>query len=136
MEQQGIRLHARYPRILAAYGAWMGAGAVLLLLGSKQWLLGFILSGLTVGMVVFGIRGSKMSEKIYRRSDLLLQWLILVPPVGFVALFILLLGRFITPLLGYLIGYFLVLLVIAVLAGRELLRGKPADKPPTRLAEL
>ena len=127
MEEQGIRLHKRYPQILAAFGAWIGIGAALLLFGTEQWIFGIILSGLTVALIVIGIRGSRMSERIYRRSELLMQWLFLVFPVGFVALLILLLGRFITPLLGYLIGYFLVLLAIAVVAGRELLSGESAN---------
>ena len=126
MEQHGIRLNERYPRIVAAFGAWIGIGAALLLFGTEQWLLGFILSGLTVVIIVVGIRRSRMSERVYRRSELFIQWLFLILPVGFVAILILLLGRFITPLLGYLIGYFLVLLVIAVFAGRELLSGHPA----------
>lgn len=125
MEDKGVRLNERYPRILAVFGAWMGGGATVVLLGSGQWLLGTILSGLTAVAIVVGIRGSRMSERVYRPWDLRLQWLTLIIPVGFVGILILLLGRFITPMLGYLIGYFLVLLVIAIFAGRELLHGEP-----------
>ena len=111
--------------MLAAFGAWIGIGASALLLVSEQWFLGIVLSGLTAGIVAIGIRGSRMSERIYQKWDLRLQWLILIMPVVFVALAIALLGRFIAPIVGYFIAYFLVLLLLAVFAGRELLRGEP-----------
>ncbi len=127
MKDQGVRLSERYTRLLAAFGAWLGMGAALLLLGSGQWVLGIILSALTAVLIVVGIRGSRMSEKTFMRRDLRLQWLTLAIPVGFIGLLILLLARFFTPLVGYAIGYFLVLLVIAALAGRELLSAEPAN---------
>jgi len=127
MKDQGVRLSERYTRLLAAFGVWLGMGAALLLLGSGQWVLGIILSALTAVLIVVGIRGSRMSEKTFMRRDLRLQGLTLAIPVGFIGLLILLLGRFFTPLVGYAIGYYLVLLVIAALAGRELLSAEPAN---------
>lgn len=128
MDEQRFHLTERYPRLLAAFGAWIGVGAALLLLGSEQTILGIVLSILTAGIIVVGFRGSRMSERTYRRLDLRLQWISLILPVGFVGLLILMLGRFIVPLLGYLIGYFLVLLMLAVFAGRELLRVEPVSQ--------
>ena len=127
MKDQGVRLSERYTRLLAAFGVWLGLGAALLLLGSGQWILGIILSALTAVLIVVGIRGSRMSEKTFTRRDLRLQWFTLAIPVGFIGLSILLLGRFFAPLVGYAIGYYLVLLVIAAFAGRELLSAKPAS---------
>ena len=126
MEEQGIRISDRYPRLLSVYGAWIGAGVVFALIASEQWILGIILSGLTMVIVAVGIRGSRKSERIYQRWELRLQWLFLILPVGFIGILILLLGRYIAPLLGYLIGYYLVLVILGILTARELFQAEPA----------
>ena len=43
MEKQGLRVSARYPRLLASFGAWVAFGAAFLLFASDQTLFGGIL---------------------------------------------------------------------------------------------
>lgn len=128
MERQGVRLNERYPRILGAFGAWLGLGASILLFAADQWIFGaFLMLGAAVSAVV-AIRGSRMSEKVFTKADMFVQWILLVIPVGFVLVLLLVVGRFFFPVAGYFAGYALVLVIIAVLAGRELRRGVPSNQ--------
>lgn len=128
MEKQGVRLHERYPRILGAFGAWLGLGASILLFATEHWILGaFLMLGAAISAVV-AIRGSRMSEKVFTQADMFVQWILLLMPVGFVLAMLLVLGRFFFPIVGYFAGYALILIVIAVLAGRELRRGVPSNQ--------
>ena len=124
MEKHGLRVSARYPRMLAAFGAWAAFGAAFLLIATDQAVFGGILVVGGLAAIVLAIEGSRMRERVYTRLDMLAQWAILILPFGFVILLLVLTVMFYRPYLGYLLFYLAGLLVPAALAARELRRGE------------
>lgn len=124
MEKRGLRVRARYPRILATFGAWVAFGAAFLLIATDQTVFGGILVVGGLAAIVLAIEGSRMKERVYTRFDLLTQWVILTLPFAFVILLLVLIGLFFRPYLGYILFYLAGLVVLAALAARELRRGE------------
>ena len=124
MEKQGLRVSARYSKILAIFSAWVAFGAAAALTTSKQtFLVGFLI---VVGSVaiVLAVDGRRMLERVHTRLDLVLQAIMLGLPIAFIVLLILILGgSLLRPFLGYIIAYLAGLAVLAALAVRELRRG-------------
>ena len=128
MEATRYRLSDNYPRILAGFGAWAGSGIALMLLASGQYLLGGILVLLTVAMLVLAIRGGRSSERAYKGAEIVIQWIILAIPIVLAFLLLILAIMFFRPFSIYAALYFVVLVILAALAGRELRRRVPADQ--------
>jgi len=128
MEATRYQLSENYPRMLAGFGAWAGAGIALMLLAAGQYLLGGVLVLLTVAMLVLAIRGGRNSERAYTRVEIVIQWIMLAIPIVLAGLLLILAIMFFRPFLIYAALYLVVLVILAAFAGRELRRRAPADQ--------
>lgn len=128
MEKQGLRVSARYSKILAIFSAWVAFGAAAGLTTSKHTFLGGFLIVVGLVAVVLAVDGRRMPERVHTKLDLVLQAIILGLPIAFMILLILVLGgSLLRPFLGYIITYLAGLVVLAALAARELRRGVRVD---------
>ncbi len=124
MEKQGLRLSARYPKYLAAFGAWSAFGMGLAFTAIQSWFWAAILIIGGALAIALAVEGSRMKERVYTRLDLAIQWITLALPIIFIALLVVLLfTTFFRPYLGGVLVYLAGMIVIAALAGRELRRG-------------
>lgn len=124
MEKQGLLVSARYSKILAIFSAWVAFGAAAGLITSKQAFLGGFLIVVGLVAIVLAVDGRRMQARVHSRFNLVLQTIMLGPPIAFLVLLILVLGgSLLRPFLGYIIAYLAGLVVLAALATRELRRG-------------
>ena len=124
MEKQGLIVSARYSKILAIFSAWVAFGAAAGLITSKQTFLGGFLIVVGLVAIVLAVDGRRMQARVHSRFNLVLQTIMLGPPIAFLVLLILVLGgSLLRPFLGYIIAYLAGLVVLAALATRELRRG-------------
>ena len=125
MDMKGIRVSARYSKTLAGFAAWVAFGAAAGLFVTQQAILGGVL--LVIGFVALAlvVEGSRITERVYTKLDLALQFIMLGLPTAFVLLaMIVLSGSLLRPFVGYIAAYFLVQLVLTSLAIYELRRGE------------
>lgn len=124
MEKQGRRLSSRYPKYLAAFGAWLGIGMGLAFIALQSWLWGVIMIFGGALAIAIAVEGSRMKERDYTNLDLAVQWVTLALPIVFISLLVVLLfTNYFRPFLGPVLAYLAGLIVIAVLAAKELRRG-------------
>lgn len=124
MEKQGLRVSARYSKILAIFSAWVAFGAAAGLVTSKQAFLGAFLIVVGLVAIVLAVDGSRMPERVHTRLDLVLQSIMLGLPIAFMIMLIVVIGgSLLRPFLGYIVAYLTGLVVLAALAVRELRRG-------------
>ena len=124
MDKQGRRLSSRYPKYLAAFGAWLGIGMGLAFIALQSWLWGAIMIFGGALAIAIAVEGSRMKERVYTNLDLAVQWATLALPIVFISLLVVLLfTTYFRPYLGPVLAYLAGLIVIAVLAAKELKRG-------------
>ena len=120
-------LSSSYPKLLAAFGAWATLGIAIILLGTGQYLFGGVLAVAAVGMIVLVIRADRISERPFSRIDLAVQWVVLAVPMVLAVLLFILAYAFFRPFAPYMALYLAVLMVLAALVARELLRRVPSE---------
>jgi len=120
-------LKRSYPKLLAAFGAWATFGIAIILLGTGQYFFGGVLAAAAAGMIVLVIRADRISERAYSRIDLAVQWIVLGVPTVLAVMLLLLAYVYFRPFVAYVALYLAVLIVLAALAARELLRRIPSD---------
>ena len=124
MEKQGLRLSARYSKILVIFGALVAFGGAAGDIATRKTIFGGILIVIGLVAIVLAVDGRRMQARVHSRFDLVLQAIMLGLPIAFLVLLILVLGgSLLRPFLGYIIAYLAGLVVLAVLATRELRRG-------------
>ncbi len=120
-------LSSSYPKLLAAFSAWATFGIAIILLSTGQYLFGGVLAVGAVGMIALVIRADRISERAYSRTDLAVQWIVLAVPMVLAVLLFLLAYAFFRPFVAYMALYLAILMVLAALVARELLRGVPSE---------
>lgn len=125
MEKQGLRLSARYSKILAIFGGLVAFGGAAGDLATSKTIFGGVLIVIGLVAIVLAVDGRRMPARVFSRIDLVLQSIMLGVPIAFVALLVLVLGgSLLRPFLGYIFTYLAGLIVLATLAVREVKRGE------------
>ncbi|HLC03965.1 MAG TPA: hypothetical protein VJK02_13075 [Anaerolineales bacterium] len=124
MQKSGLRLSARYARILVIFVIWAGFGASLFMVVAGQGVFGGILLVLTFAAIAIAIDGRTLKERTYSTFDLLTQWLALLFPVLTISLMAIALGRnLLSTVLPFVLVYLLGIVVVLVMAFVELRKG-------------
>ncbi|HLC06427.1 MAG TPA: hypothetical protein VJK02_25625 [Anaerolineales bacterium] len=118
---RGVRLSARYARILAVFVIWAGSGVAILMFAVHQWFFGGLLGLICLVTAGIAVDGRLLKERVHTSFDLFSQWLAMVLPVISISALLIALGRtLLISILPYILVYLLGNVVLVVLAFVEI----------------
>lgn len=121
---QGVRLSARYSRILAVFVIWAGFGIAILMFATQQWFFGLLLTLICLAAAAIAIDGRLLKERVHSKFDLITQWLAMISPIVVASMLLIALGpSLLRPVVPYVLSYVFGIVVVLVFAYVELRKG-------------